>query len=113
MESIIRLQISRQHHFFFVNRDARITCKGINRASLQGNATQWEFFNESSHEEHVLKIASEISIVDNISIDDHPQLDLSSIHNNSQDDSNFCSQSTHDSNSEIWADNSGFLNEKC
>ena len=93
----------------FEDSDARITYKGINRTSLQGNATKCTCFNESSHDTHVLKVSSEISIVDSMNFDDFTQLDLSSIYNNSQDDWSCGSQSTYDSNLDDLADDLGLL----
>ena len=59
---------------------------------------QCAYFNQSRHEARILKVASEISIVDSMIFDDHPKLDLSSIHRNSQDDWSCDSESTNDSN---------------
>ena len=67
--------------------------------------------SKSSHEAHVLKVALEISIVGSIIFDGHPQLDLSSIRNNSQDDWSCGSESTNHLNLDNWRDNSGSLYE--
>ena len=72
---------------------------------------QCAYFNQSRHEARILKVASEISIVDSMIFDDHPKLDLISIHSNSQDDWSCGSESIDNSNLENCADNSGLINE--
>ena len=96
---------------YFEEGDASITCKGINRNVLQGNATQCASFNETNQEDHVLQVVSEISVVDSMNFDDHPPLNLSSIRNNSQDDWSCGSESTNHLNLDNWRDNSGSLYE--
>ena len=71
---------------YFEDINSSIICKGINRTLLQGNTTQCTPSKEQSHEARVLKVSSEINIVGSMNFDDYPQLYLSSIHNNSQDD---------------------------
>ena len=57
---------------------------------------QCEYFNQSSHEDHILKVDSDVSIVDIMVFDDHPNLDLISIHRKSQDDWSCDSESAND-----------------
>ena len=95
----------------FEDSDTIIARKGVNITSLYVNTTQCTSFNESNHESHVLKVSSVISIVDSMNFDGYPQLDLSYIHNNSQNDWSCGSESTHDSYLDIWADNSGLLDK--
>ena len=85
--------------------------KGINRTSLQVNVTQYAYFNESNHESHTLKVACEIRVVNRMNFHDNPQLDLSYISSNSQDDWSCGSESTINSNLDNWGDNSGLIDD--
>ena len=58
-----------------------------------------------------MKVASETTIIDSMIFEDHSKLDLSSIHNGSQDDSSHFSDSTDDLSLDNWADNSELLDE--
>ena len=72
---------------------------------------QWASFTQSSHEVHVLKVASDISIVDIVIFYNHPTFGLSSIYSNSQDDWSCDSESTYDSNLDNWEENSKLFDE--
>ena len=75
------------------------------------NLPQLETFDPSTYEARILKVASEITIVDSMIFDDHSKLDLSSINSKSRDDWSHNSQSTEDSSLNNWVDNSRLLDE--
>ena len=74
-------------------------------SSFQEGPSQLETFDPKIHEAHVLKTASETTIIDSMIFEDHSKLDLSSIHSRSQDDSSHCSDSTDDLSLHNWTDN--------
>ena len=56
-------------------------------ASFQEDPHRTESFDRKTYEAHILKVASETTIIDSMIFEDHCKLDLSSIRSRSQDDS--------------------------
>ena len=81
------------------------------RDTLQENSHGIESFDRKTYEAHILKVASETTIIDSMIFDDHSKLYLSSIHSRSQDYSSRFSDSTDDLSLDNWAEDSGLLDE--
>ena len=59
----------------------------------------------------MLKVVSEMTIIDSMIFDDRSKLGVSSIHSGFQDDWSHDSESTDDSSLDNWSENSGLLDK--